>query len=41
MMSFFVKAAIVELLKALDFLHSHGEIVHTGIASEIFVHTID
>ena len=27
----FVKGAITELLKALDFLHSHGEIVHTGI----------
>lgn len=28
----FVRGAIIELLKALDFLHSHGEIVHTGIA---------
>lgn len=27
----FVQGAIIELLKALDFLHSHGEIVHTGI----------
>ncbi|KAM0116433.1 hypothetical protein ACP6JC_007025 [Aspergillus fumigatus] len=27
----FVRGAIIELLKALDFLHTHGEIVHTGI----------
>lgn len=27
----FVKAAIVELLEALDFLHTYGEVVHTGI----------
>ena len=27
----FVKGAIIELLKALDFLHTHGEVVHTGI----------
>lgn len=27
----FVRGAIIELLQALDFLHSHGEIVHTGI----------
>lgn len=38
---FVVKAAIFELLRALDFLHSHGEIVHTGIASEISVHSIN
>ncbi|KAE8150676.1 kinase-like protein [Aspergillus avenaceus] len=29
----FVKGAIIELLKALDFLHSHGEIVHTDVHS--------
>lgn len=28
-----VRGAIVELLKALDFLHTYGEIVHTGICS--------
>lgn len=28
----FVRGAIIELLKALDFLHTHGEVVHTGIA---------
>lgn len=27
----FVKAAMIELLKALDFLHTRGEVVHTGI----------
>lgn len=27
----FVKGAIIELLKALDFLHTQGETVHTGI----------
>ncbi|OAX78133.1 CMGC/SRPK protein kinase [Emergomyces africanus] len=27
----FVKGAIIELLKALDFLHTHGEIVHTDV----------
>ncbi|KAI9042672.1 uncharacterized protein KD926_005278 [Aspergillus affinis] len=27
----FVRGAITELLKALDFLHTHGEIVHTDI----------
>lgn len=26
-----VKAAVTELLEGLDFLHSRGEIVHTGI----------
>jgi hypothetical protein len=26
----FVKGAIIELLQALDFLHSEGEVVHTG-----------
>ncbi|KAJ5121022.1 uncharacterized protein N7515_008983, partial [Penicillium bovifimosum] len=29
----FVKGAIIELSKALDFLHTHGEIVHTDIPS--------
>ncbi|KAJ5542475.1 hypothetical protein N7535_004896, partial [Penicillium sp. DV-2018c] len=27
----FVKGATIELLKALDFLHTHGEVVHTDI----------
>lgn len=27
----FVRGAITELLQALDFFHSHGEVVHTGI----------
>lgn len=27
----FVRGAITELLQALDFLHSQGEVVHTGI----------
>lgn len=27
----FVRGAIIELLKALDYLHAHGEVVHTGI----------
>jgi serine/threonine-protein kinase SRPK3 len=27
----FVRGAIIELLKALDFLHTQGEVVHTGI----------
>lgn len=27
----FVRGAMTELLKALDFLHTHGEVVHTGI----------
>ncbi|KAI1908253.1 hypothetical protein LOZ12_005457 [Ophidiomyces ophidiicola] len=27
----FVRGAIIELLKALDFLHSHGEVVHTDV----------
>jgi serine/threonine protein kinase len=26
----FVKGAIIELLRALDFLHSEGDILHTG-----------
>jgi serine/threonine protein kinase len=26
----FVRGAITELLQALDFLHKHGEVVHTG-----------
>lgn len=26
----FVRGAITELLQALDFLHTHGEVVHTG-----------
>lgn len=29
---YFVKAAMIELLRALDFLHSHAQIVHTGMA---------
>ncbi|KAJ5591922.1 uncharacterized protein N7459_002291 [Penicillium hispanicum] len=28
----FVKGAMIELLRALDFLHIHGEVVHTGTA---------
>lgn len=28
----FVRGAIIRLLKALDFLHAYGEVVHTGIA---------
>ena len=28
-----VKGAIIELLEALDFLHTYAEIVHTGIIS--------
>lgn len=27
----FIRGAITELLKALDFLHTQGELVHTGI----------
>ena len=27
----FAKAATIELLQALDFLHTYGEVVHTGI----------
>lgn len=27
----FVKGAIIELLEALDFLHTHGEVIHTGM----------
>lgn len=29
----FVRGAIIELLQVLDFLHSQGEVVHTGIVS--------
>lgn len=27
-----VRGAIIELLKALDFLHTQGEVIHTGIS---------
>ncbi|KAM5433184.1 hypothetical protein MferCBS31731_007181 [Microsporum ferrugineum] len=27
----FVKGAIIELLEALDFLHTHGEVIHTDV----------
>lgn len=33
----FVKSTIVELLYALDFLHTHGEVVHTGITTFIYI----
>lgn len=39
----FAKAATVELLEALDFLHTHGEVVHTGIILLIlalFIHLV-
>jgi hypothetical protein len=29
----FVRGTIIELLEALDFLHTHGEVVHTGTAT--------
>lgn len=32
-----VKGATIELLKVLDFLHTQGEVVHTGISSPIQV----
>jgi serine/threonine protein kinase len=28
----FVRGTIIELLETLDFLHTHGEVVHTGAA---------
>lgn len=34
----FIRGAIIELLKALDFLHTQGEIVHTGIYA--FTHVL-
>lgn len=36
----FVRATIIRLLKALDLLHAHGEVAHTGISRLFYCHAL-